>query len=285
MAEAKKMLMKVQTSIHPSSVVEPGAQIGAGVRIGPFCHVGPNVVLGDGVELISHVSVMGATTIGDSTKVFPTATLGAPPQNAKHKGGRTTLVIGANCTIREGVTMHTGTDISRGETRVGDNGNFLAYTHVAHDCIVGNNVTFANGATLAGHCEIGDNVIIGGLTAVHQFSRVGDNAFLGGCSAITGDVIPFAIAAGNYAKLRGLNIVGLKRSGMSREEIQLLRRTYSTLFDRSRTVGENIDIAKVEFAASPTAMKIVNFIANRGKRPFIVPPLRDEGDDGADFEG
>ncbi|WP_192245192.1 acyl-ACP--UDP-N-acetylglucosamine O-acyltransferase [Mesorhizobium silamurunense] len=276
--------MKVATSIHPSSVVEEGAQIGEGVRIGPFCHVSADAVIGDRVELVSHVAVMGATTIGAATKVYPMAILGGPPQNTKHKGGRTTLVIGENCTIREGVTMHLGTDSSRGETTVGDNGNFLAYAHIAHDCVVGKNATFANGATLGGHCEIGDNVYIGGLSAVHQFVRVGDNAFLGGCSAFVGDVIPYAIAVGNRASLRGLNIIGLKRSGLPRSEIYLLRKAYRTIFDRSRTVGENVEIAKAEFASSPAAMKIIDFITSRGKRHYAVPSLKGGGgnDDGDD---
>ncbi|TPO01077.1 acyl-ACP--UDP-N-acetylglucosamine O-acyltransferase [Mesorhizobium sp. B1-1-5] len=278
--------MKVATSIHPSSVVEEGARLGEDVRIGPFCHVSADSIIGDRVELVSHVSVMAATSIGAGTKVYPMATLGAPPQNTKHKGGRTTLVIGANCTIREGVTMHVGTDTSRGETTVGDNGNFLAYAHIAHDCVVGKNATFANGATLGGHCEIGDNVYIGGLTAVHQFVRLGDNVFIGGCSAVVGDVIPYAIAAGNRAKLRGLNIVGLKRSGLPRSEIYLLRRAYRTIFDRSRTVGENVELAKAEFAESPTAMKIIDFITSRGKRHFAVPSLKGDGDDDSgDDEG
>ncbi|MBZ9734484.1 acyl-ACP--UDP-N-acetylglucosamine O-acyltransferase [Mesorhizobium sp. CA18] len=278
--------MKVATSIHPSSVVEEGAKLGEGVRIGPFCHVSADSILGDRVELVSHVSVMGATSIGAGTKVYPMATLGAPPQNTKHKGGRTTLVIGANCTIREGVTMHVGTDTSRGETTVGDNGNFLAYAHIAHDCVVGKNATFANGATLGGHCEIGDNVYIGGLTAVHQFVRLGDNVFIGGCAAVVGDVIPYAIAAGNRAKLRGLNIIGLKRAGLPRSEIYLLRKAYRTIFDRSRTVGENVELAKAEFAGSPTAMKIIDFITSRGKRHFAVPSLKGDGDDDSgDDEG
>ncbi|MER9241657.1 acyl-ACP--UDP-N-acetylglucosamine O-acyltransferase [Mesorhizobium sp. M0633] len=274
--------MKIQTVIHPSSVIEAGAQIGEGARIGPFCHVGPDAVIGDRVELVSHVSVIGATTIGASTRVYPMAILGGPPQNTKHKGGRTTLVIGENCTIREGVTMHVGTDSSRGETTIGDNGNFLAYAHIAHDCVVGKNATFANQATLGGHCEVGDNVYIGGLTAVHQFVRIGDNAFLGGCSAIVGDVIPYAIAVGNRASLRGLNIIGLKRAGLPRSEIHLLRKAYKTIFDRSRTVGENIEFAKAEFASSPTAMKIVDFIAGRGKRHYAVPSLK--GSDGDDTD-
>ncbi|MGX5800288.1 acyl-ACP--UDP-N-acetylglucosamine O-acyltransferase [Bradyrhizobium sp. Arg314] len=271
--------MKVETSIHPSSVVEEGARLGKGVRIGPFCHISADSIIGDRVELVSHVSVMGATTIGAGTKVYPMATLGAPPQNTKHKGGRTTLVIGENCILREGVTMHVGTDSSRGETTIGDNGNFLAYAHIAHDCVVGKNATFANGATLGGHCEIGDNVYIGGLSAVHQFVRVGDNAFLGGCSAFVGDVIPYAIAVGNRAGLRGLNIIGLKRSGLPRSEIHMLRKAYRAIFDRSRTVGENVELAKAEFSGSPTAMKIIDFITSRGKRHFAVPSLKDGGDD------
>lgn len=276
--------MKTQTVIHPSSVIEAGAQIGAGARIGPFCHVGPDVVIGDNVELFGHVSVMNATSIGAGTKVYPMATLGAPPQNTKHKGGRTTLSIGANCTIREGVTMHVGTDTSRGETTVGDNGNFLAYAHIAHDCAVGNNATFANGATLGGHCEVGDNVYIGGLSAVHQFVRIGDNAFLAGCSAIVGDVIPFAIAVGNRASLRGLNVIGLKRSGLPRSEIQLLRRCYKLIFDRSRTVAENVELARAEFSGSPAAMKIIDFISNRGHRHYAVPRLKGEAADDTDDE-
>ncbi len=276
--------MTIETSIHPSSVIEPGAQLGAGVRIGPFCHVSGDAILGDHVELVSHVSIMGTTTLGASSKVFPTATLGAPPQNTKHKGGRTTLVIGANCTIREGVTMHLGTDGSRGTTTVGDNGNFLAYTHVAHDCAVGNNAIFANGATLAGHCELGDNVYFGGLTAVHQFVRIGDNAFLAGCSAITGDVIPFGFAGGNRANLRGLNIIGLKRSGMSRDEIHALRRCYNLIFDRSRTVAENLELARAEFSDLPRAMKIIDFISHRGHRQYTVPRLKGTATDDDDDE-
>jgi UDP-N-acetylglucosamine acyltransferase len=274
--------MKSETIIHPMAVVESGAKLGAGVRIGPFCHVSADATIGDNVELMSHVAVIGATTIGEGTKVFPQAVLGAIPQNAKHKGGRTTLSIGRNCTIREAVTMHAGTDTSRGETSVGDNGNFLAYVHIAHDCTVGRNATFANGATLAGHCEIGDYVNIGGLTAVHQFVRVGNNAFLGGCSAVSGDVIPYGIVFGNLAKLRGLNIIGLKRSGMSREDILALRKAYRMLFDRSRPLAENLERAKAEFAGSPHAERIIAFMDSRDKRHFCLPPVGGTGDDSAD---
>ena len=274
--------MMTSAAIHPTAIVESGARLGANVRIGPFCVVGADAVLGDNVELLNHVTIMGATTLGEGCKVFPQAVLGAPPQNTKHKGGRTTLSIGRNTTIREGVTMHTGTDTSRGETVVGENGNFLAYTHVAHDCIVGDNVTFANAATLGGHVEVGNNVIIGVLTAVHQFVRIGDNAFIGGACGIAGDVIPFGMAEGNRAHLRGFNIIGMKRAGIPRSEIYTLRAAYRLLFDEAHPVSENVERVRAGFADSPTVMKIVDFITSRGRRHFCVPPRdkgRDPGDD------
>lgn len=274
--------MQTETLIHPSSVIEEGARIGAGAHIGPLCYIGSDVVIGENVRLVSHVTVIGATTIGEGCTVWPQAVLGGPPQNTSHKGGRTTLTIGKNCTIREFVTMHVGTDNARGATIVGDNGTFLAYSHVAHDCTVGNNVTLTNGATLGGHCEVGDNVGIGGLSAVHQFVRIGQNAFLAGGSMFVGDVIPYAIAMGNRAKLRGLNVVGLRRSGMSKADIMTLRRAYKTIFDRARPLSENLEIARVEFADSPTAMKIVDFLSARGKRHYAVPPLKGAVDDDAD---
>lgn len=260
-------------SIHPSAIVEPGASLGADVRIGPFCHIGPEVALGEGVELVSHVVVSGATSVGAGTKVFPQAVLGQPPQNTRHKGGRTTLTIGRNCTIREGVTMHTGTDTSRGATTVGDNGNFLAFSHVAHDCIVGNNVTFANGAVIGGHCEIGDFVIMGGLAAVHQFTRVGHHAFIGGVSGIEGDVIPFGMAIGARARLRGLNLIGMKRSGVARPEIHALRGAYKMIFDPASPVADNIERARAHYAGSATVADVIDFMTSRGKRHFCVPPI------------
>lgn len=275
--------MSAETFVHPSAVVEPGAKLGVGVHVGPLCHVGPEVTLGDGVYLAGHVSVTGATTIGQGTKVQAFAALGGPPQDAKHKGGRTTLTIGANCDIRESVTMHRGSDTAHGATTVGDNGFFLAYSHVAHDCIVGSNVTLTNGATLGGHCEVGDQVIVGGLTAVHQFVRIGRRAFLGGCSAVVGDVIPYGMAVGNRAKLRGFNIVGLKRAGMSRSELTTLRTAYNRLFSTERPLSENAELVRAQFAGSEAVIEIVDFITSRGKRHFAVPPLEggEDDDDGS----
>lgn len=268
-----------ETFIHPMACVEDGAKLGVGVKIGPFCHVQKDTEIGDGVELISHVSIMDGTSLGAGSKIFPQVVLGAPPQNKAHKGSRTTLTIGKNCVIREGTTMHTGTDTQRGATSVGDNGYFMAYCHVAHDCAIGNNVTAANGVGLAGHCEVGDNVIFGGLSAVHQFVRIGDNAFIGGFSFVTGDVIPYAIATGNPAKLRGLNVVGLKRSGMTKSELHRLREAYRLIFAESQPVTDNAEQARQQFADLPQAIKILDFISNRAKRHYAVPPVKGRTED------
>jgi UDP-N-acetylglucosamine acyltransferase len=273
-----------ETIIHPAAVVEPGARIGEGVRIGPFCHVGPHATLGDRVELMSHVSILGHTTIGEGTRVFPHAVLGAAPQDLKHKDGPTTLEVGRNCTIREYVTIHVGTDHGRGATRVGDNGFFMVAVHIAHDCTVGNNVTMVNQASLAGHCEIGDFVIISGLTAVHQFVRVGRRAFLAGCSAVVGDVIPFGMAMGNRAKLHGFNLVGMRRSGMERQRITRMREAYRAIFDPSQPLARNLERAAVTFAGDAEAMEIVAFMTERGKRYLTVPPYMEAGDAGDDPE-
>ena len=269
--------MASETRIHPTAVVDPGAKLGADVSVGPFCVVDNDTVVGDRVQLSNSVTVLAGTALGAGCKVFPQAVLGAPPQNLKHKGGRTSLIIGENCVIRESVTMHTGSDGSHGATTVGSNGYFMAYAHIAHDCIVGDNVTMANAATLGGHVEVGNNVTIGGLSAVHQFVRIGDYAFIGGCSAIMGDVIPFAMVVGNRAKLRGLNVVGLRRSGLTRSQIHEMKAAYDAMFDPARPVAENLALARTTFASSAPAMKMIEFFSARGKRPFVVPPISGAG--------
>ena len=272
-----------ETAIHPMALVEPGAELGVGVTVGPFCHIEAGAKVGDRVELSSHVVVNKGVTVGEGCKVSPMAVLGGPPQNTKHKGGPTTLVIGRNCTIREGVTMNRGTDSSRGETTVGDNGNFLAYSHIAHDCIIGDNVTMANIATLGGHVEVGNYVTIGGLAAVHQLARIGHHAFVGGCSAVAGDVIPYGIVMGNHARLRGLNVIGMKRSGVARADIFALRKAYRMIFDPSRSVAENIPEVERQFGDSAIVRDVLDFIRVRGKRQFTVP-LRDGADSDDDSD-
>lgn len=268
------------TTIHPSAIVEAGAELGAGVTIGPFCHVAAGVTLGDRVELKGYVSVFGGTSIGEGTVVWPHATLGGAPQNLAHKGGPTTLVIGRHCTIREGVTMNRGSDNSRGVTLVGDRGFFMAYTHVAHDCVVGDNVIMANQATLAGHCEIGNNVNIGGMTAIHQFVRIGHHAFIGGFSGLGGDVIPYGIASGSRAMLRGFNVVGMKRSGMASAQILEMRKAYRHIFEGPGTMAENARSARNAFAENPLIVEIADFLLTRGRRYFCVP---EQGH--SDFDG
>lgn len=273
------MTKAAETFIHASAVIETGAQLGQGVRVGPFCHIGADAIVGDDVNLVGHVTILGATTIGKGCRIWPTAVLGGLPQSVRHKGGRTTLSVGANCEIREGVTFNLGTDTSTGATTVGDNGYFMAQAHVAHDCVVGNNVTMANSTALGGHSEIGDFVTIGGLAAVHQFVRVGHHAFIGGYAAVVGDVIPYGMAIGDRAKLRGLNVIGIKRSGYSRAELMEMRAAYKMLFAPGRTLADAIPLVEAAYGKSPAVLDILSFLKARGKRHFTVPALRDRGAD------
>jgi len=259
------------TSIDTTARVASGAAIGQDVTIGPYCVVGPDAVIGDGCRLVAHVYIAGHTTIGPRSVIYPFASLGTPPQSTRYHGGPTRLVIGADCDLRESVTMNIGTEEGGGVTTVGDRGFFMANSHVAHDCHVGSDVTFANSATLAGHVEVGDGVVIGGLSAVHQFSRIGSFAMIGGMSGIRGDVIPYGLANGDTARLEGLNLVGLKRHKFSRERIQTLRRAFRRLFFDSGRFAERLERAAQEFAADDDVMRIVTFIRAGEHRPLCQP--------------
>ena len=264
--------------VHPTAVIEDGAELGTGVRVGPFCHVGSRVRLGDEVELISHVSVSGVTEIGARTRVFPHAALGGAPQDLKNRASDTRLVIGADCQLREGFTAHVGTDHGGGLTSIGNGCFLMANSHVAHDCKIGNGVIMANGTVMGGHCEIGDHVVISGLVAIHQFVRVGRGAMLGGGARVAGDVIPYGMAQGDRARLRGLNVVGLKRSGANRQDLLALRAAYKMLFDRARPLSENVDAVRARHGDNPRVSEILDFLTNRGKRIFCVPGVSDAGD-------
>ncbi len=264
-------------NIHPSAVVEDGAVLGDGVEVGPFCQVGANVRLGDGVRLISHAVVAGHTTIGVRTRIFPFASIGHEPQDLKYRGEQTTLKIGTDCIIREGVTMNPGTAGDRGETIVGDRCAFLANSHVAHDCIVGSNVILSNNVMIAGHVTLGDFVIVGGGAAVIQFARVGAHSFVGGMSGIENDLIPYGMAFGNRAHLSGLNIVGLQRRGFSREDIHTLRRAYRLLFADEGSLRERMEDVAEEFDQHAAVHEILDFIRQGGKRALCTPQ-RDSGE-------
>jgi UDP-N-acetylglucosamine acyltransferase len=258
-------------TIHPTAIVERGAELGATTIVGPYCHIGPHVSLGDEVRLISHVVVAGHTQVGAGTVIYPFASIGQPPQVLKPVGERSELVIGANNTIREQVTMNPGTGFGNIVTRVGDHGLFMVGVHVAHDCLVGNNVVMANNATLGGHVQVDDFAYVGGLAAVHQFVRIGRHAMIGGMSGVENDVIPYGSVMGDRARLSGLNIVGLKRRGFSREEIHSLRNAYRLLFAQEGTMQERLsDVAELFHDTSPV-IDIIEFIRADSSRAICQP--------------
>ena len=263
--------------IHPMAVVEDGATIGEGVKIGPFCHVGPHVDLHANVELLAHAVVTGRTVIGTGTRIFPMAVVGGDPQSVHHGGEETTLTVGANCTIREGVTMNTGTADFGGRTIVGDNNLFLANSHVAHDCRVGNHVIMSNNVMLAGHVVIEDRVILGGGSAVHQFTRVGRHAFVGGLSAVSYDVIPYGMLNGNPGLLGGLNVVGMTRAGIDRAVIHQVRRAYKAIFEGTGSVRENAAAIRDEYADCEQVVQILDFIAAESDRALSSPTRGQKG--------
>jgi UDP-N-acetylglucosamine acyltransferase len=273
------------TDIHASAVVDPKATIGKGVRIGPFCMIGPDVVLDEDVDVLSHVVVAGRTRIGARTKLFPFASIGHQPQDLKYKGEPSTLTVGADCLIREGVTMNPGTEGGGLETVVGDRCTFLANSHVGHDCHIGSNVIFSNNVMLAGHCTVGDFVIIGGGAAVIQFARIGAHAFVGGMSALENDLIPYGMAVGNRAYLSGLNLIGLQRRGYARADIHSLRRAYRLMFAPEGTLLERVEDVAAEFKDQPIVTEIVAFIrANSNSKKSICMP-RGGQNDGRDDTG
>ncbi len=260
-----------ETRIHPSAIVEDGARLADGVVVGPYSIVGANVSLGEGVVLESHVVVTGHTTVGARTRIFPFASIGHRPQDLKYKGETSTLDIGSDCMIREGVTLNPGTEGGGMSTTIGSGCAFLANSHVGHDCHVGNHVIFSNNVMLAGHCEVGDFAILGGGAAVIQFARVGAHSFLGGMSGLEQDLIPYGMALGNRAYLSGLNIIGLQRRGFSRSEIHDLRRAYRLMFAAEGTLLERVADVAEEFKDHPTVMEIVAFIRAGGKRSMCTP--------------
>jgi UDP-N-acetylglucosamine acyltransferase len=256
--------------IHGTAVVAGGAIIADDAEIGPYCCIDDQVTIEAGVVLRPHVVVTGKTRVGAGTVVHPFVSLGQPPQYGGFKGEPSGLDVGRNNVLREYVTMNSGTDEAGIPTRVGDNGYFMVGVHIAHDCVVGDYVTMANNATLAGHVAIGDHVIIGGLTALHQYCRIGKHAMVGGCSAVGQDIVPFAMAAGNRCRLRGLNIVGLKRRNFSRADIQTLRAAYRRLFLGPGAFTERIDEVAIAFRGSAVVMDILTFITADASRPICT---------------
>lgn len=258
------------SNIHASAVIEPGAQIDPSAQIGPFCVIGPQVVIHADVELKSHVVVTGQTEIGEGTVIFPFAVIGEIPQDLKFKGEASRLVVGKRNRIREHVTMNCGTEGGGGLTQVGDDGLFMAGCHIAHDAIIGDRVIVVNSAAVAGHCVLEDDVIIGGLSGIHQWVRIGRGAIIGAVTMVTNDVIPYGLVQAPRGDLDGLNLVGLKRRGVSRADITALRAAFQMLAQGEGTFHDRAERLGGE-TSSEYVREIVDFIMADTGRHFLTP--------------
>jgi UDP-N-acetylglucosamine acyltransferase len=253
----------ISEGVHPTAIVAEGAELGERVQIGPGCVIGPRVRLGDGCRLHAHVVIDGDTHIGRECQIFPFAVLGTQPQDKKlsvdDPGGQ--LRIGDRNRIREHVTIHGGTPFGTGVTVLGDDNLMLVGSHVGHDAWIGSHVVFTNGAMAAGHCEIQDHVILGAMVGVHQFTRVGAYAMIGAGSMLSHDAPPFALTQGDRARLVGVNLVGLRRSGHSAEQSMLIKRVFRLLFWRDGVLSERMASARSFAAGNPLAQSVIDFVA------------------------
>lgn len=258
-------------TIHPTALVHENSQVGSNISVGAYSVIGEHVVLGDGVKIHPHVVVEGRTIVGAETEIFQFASVGAQPQDLKYNGEPSELHIGQKCTIRENVTINTGTEGGGMLTKVGHNCLIMAGAHIAHDCKVGNHVIFVNNATLAGHASVGDHAILGGLSAVHQFVRIGEHAFIGGMSGVENDVIPYGSVIGNRAKLGGLNLVGLRRRDIEKSEIHTLRNAYAQLFIEEGSFQERVNLVSESYPDSPLVRNMIDFIRSGNGRRICMP--------------
>ena len=250
--------------IHPSAIIDTSAQLSAGVEVGPYAIIGKHVTVGPGTKIGSHAVIGDWTAIGSNNQIYHQTSVGAPPQDLKYRGEEAWTRIGDNNVIREFATIHRGTPTGHGETIVGNGNLMMAYSHVAHDCVIGNGVVMANVATLAGHVTVEDNVILGGLVAVHQFSTIGAYAMIGGGTMVGLDILPYTIATSGKrdAKLRGLNLIGLKRRGFSDETIRNLKKAYKTLFMADLKLPDAITRIRSEINGCPEIDYLLTFIDN-----------------------
>ncbi len=261
----------MSANIHPTAVVDKTAEFGKDVEVGPGCVVGPQVKLGARTRLMAHVFIESHTTLGEDNVVFPFAALGGAPQDLSYRGEPTRLEIGSHNVIREHATLSRGTARGRSVTSVGDNCLIMGNCHIAHDCAVGDHVIMAQTATIGGHVKVGDYAFLGGLSGVHQHGRVGHHSFVGASALMTTDLIPFGSAIGNHAHLGGLNVVGLKRRGFTREQIHDLRAAYRLLFAEEGTFQERIEDCAELYAKNADVMEIVNFVRADSARPLCMP--------------
>lgn len=251
--------------IHPSAIIDPTAELDENVSVGPFCVIGADVRIASGSEIGPHVVINGTTDIGHDNRIYQFASVGENPQDRKYAGELTRLEIGDRNVIRESVTINRGTVQDEGITRIGNDNLFMAYIHVAHDCIIGNNVIMANASSLGGHVQIDDWAILGGFTLVHQFTRIGAYCFSGMGSAIGKDVPPYTMVEGKPARPRGINAVGLKRHGFSQEDLTSIRRAYKNLYKSGLPLEQAIsEIAGMQDDA-PVLKPMVEFLRSRAR--------------------
>jgi UDP-N-acetylglucosamine acyltransferase len=254
-------------TVHPTAIVSEGAFLGDGVDIGPYAVVGADVRLGKGTSVGAHAHVSGPSEFGESNRIFPHAVLGMEAQDLKYHGELTRLVVGSRNVFREFMTAHRGTATGRGETVIGDDGYFMSYSHIAHDCRIGSRVIFANSASLAGHVDVGDHAILNAFAAAHQFVRIGKYAFVGAYAQIRQDVLPFCKTDGIEAKTYGLNTIGLKRHGFSDERLEGLQRAYRLLVRSKLNTTQALERIEAELAGRPDVDDLVEFI-RESKRGF-----------------
>lgn len=273
--------------VHPSAVVDPSAEIGAGVTVGPLAVVGPRVVLGEGCEIGAQAQVQGPSRLGRGNRVFPHACVGFEPQDLKYGGEEVFLEVGDGNHFRELTTVHRGTGGGGGVTTIGSDNLFMAYSHVAHDCHVGDRTIFVNGATLAGHVEVGDDAVIGAYSAVHQFCRVGRHAYVGGYTVVTMDALPFAKTVGQKATFYGLNTIGLRRKGFSREAIARLEAAMKLLAHSGLNTRQASERIEAELGGAPEIDDLLVFLsaAKRGVVKTLPGRRGERGAGGAGEEG
>jgi UDP-N-acetylglucosamine acyltransferase len=258
-----------RSEIHPTAVVARGAELGLGVRIGPFCTIGPHVVIEDRARLVSHVVVDGHTRIGPDTALYPFCTVGLEPQDTKYRGEPTRCEIGARTQVREHCTIHRGTANGRGVTTVGVDCIVLVAAHIAHDCDIGDHVLIVNNVVMGGHVSIAEHAVIGGAAALHQFIRIGRAAMVGGVSGVEADVPPFGSVIGNRARLAGLNVVGLKRRGFNKAQIQRLRAAYRLLFSSGGVFAERLEETRALHGDDPLVAELIAFIETPSRRGLV----------------
>ncbi len=251
-----------RTQIHPTAIIHPGAELAAGVVVGPYAVIDEEVNIASGCHIHAHAHIAPFTTVGDRCEIYSYASIGTPPQDLKFDGRRTETIIGNDNVIREFVTINRGSVGGDGVTRIGNGNLFMAYSHVAHDCVIGDHVTMANAATLAGHVTVYDHATLGGLCAVHQFVRIGTHAYIGGKTGVPKDIPPYMLVSGHRAKLYGINTIGLKRKNFPATVLKILKQCYRILFFSEKPLKDALEVAESQFGDVEEVQILVDFIRN-----------------------